>query len=642
MIRWPDLPGLRAAAMFCVGVVCALFAPGVRASAPAVRPSVVVIHAVDACAAGERSFSESLAGHVVRWLRAGDVAVESADDRTLDSTLHGRRLAFLVALTAPTPSQMGAFARFRAHGGRLVVFYSASAPLATLMGVRLTGYKRAAAGGWSRFVFNTVAPDGCPASVLQTSANIYGAAPIAGRSRVIADWFDRSGRAAGEPAWLASDAGYWMTHVLLADGDEAGKAQLVLALVAGADPSVWADAARRALADSATVGGLGGAAGLARLGTHRRPVADEIARVRADDASARADLAAGRGYSAWVRARRVLAGLRRVYGLMQSARPGEIHAVWDHSGAGLYPGDWPRTMRVLRAAHVTDLFVNVAGAGFAHYPSRILPRSALFDEEGDQLAACLVAARGTGIRVHAWVLCFSAARATPDRLAEFSRRGWRLRDAQGRELGFLDPSNPEVRARMLEAVAEIARLYPVAGVHLDFVRWNDFASSQSTPAVTARFNRESAVHSRRAFFDWRAHKIGGFVAEARRRLASARPGLVLSTAVYGKYPSCVEAVGQDWESWIGAGIVDYVVPMDYTESTAKFDEWVRSQGRTPRQARKVIAGIGVTASESRLDAAQVIDQIKAARRAGLAGFALFDLDATLENDILPVLNLGIL
>src|SRR5574344_1811065 len=169
---------------------------------------------------------------------------------------------------------MGAFARFRSHGGRLVVFYSASAPLAALMGVRLTGYKRAAAGGWSRFVFNTAAPDGCPASVLQTSANIYGAAPIAGRSRVIADWFDRSGRATGEPAWLASDAGYWMTHVLLADGDETGKAQLVLALAAGADPSVWADAARRALEDSVAVGGLGGAAGLARLGPRHGPLAD--------------------------------------------------------------------------------------------------------------------------------------------------------------------------------------------------------------------------------------------------------------------------------------------------------------------------------------------------------------------------------
>ena len=53
-----------------------------------------------------------------------------------------------------------------------------------------------------------------------------------------------------------------------------------------------------------------------------------------------------------------------------------------------------------------------------------------------------------------------------------------------------------------------------------------------------------------------------------------------------------------------------------------------------------IVGIGVTANESRLDARQVIDQINLVRRYGLAGEALFDLDATLEKSILPYLRLG--
>jgi hypothetical protein len=37
----------------------------------------------------------------------------------------------------------------------------------------------------------------------------------------------------------------------------------------------------------------------------------------------------------------------------------------------------------------------------------------------------------------------------------------------------------------------------------------------------------------------------------------------------------------------------------------------------------------------------VIDQINASRRHGLAGNALFDLDVTLEKQILPYLRLGI-
>ena len=76
----------------------------------------------------------------------------------------------------------------------------------------------------------------------------------------------------------------------------------------------------------------------------------------------------------------------------QPARTAEIRAVWEQSGKGLYPGDWPRTFRVLKANGITDLFVNVGGIDFAHYASRVLPRSYLFRTAGDQLAACLAAA----------------------------------------------------------------------------------------------------------------------------------------------------------------------------------------------------------------------------------------------------------
>ena len=89
-------------------------------------------------------------------------------------------------------------------------------------------------------------------------------------------------------------------------------------------------------------------------------------------------------------------------------RAGEIRGVWDHFGRGLYEGDWPRTIATLKAAGISDIYVNVAGPGFAHYASNVLPRSKLFGRSGDQLAACISAAKGSGMRVHAWVMCFSA------------------------------------------------------------------------------------------------------------------------------------------------------------------------------------------------------------------------------------------
>jgi len=125
------------------------------------------------------------------------------------------------------------------------------------------------------------------------------------------------------------------------------------------------------------------------------------------------------------------------------------------------------------------------------------------------------------------------------------------------------------------------------------------------------------------------------------RVKGVRPSAVFSTAVFGKYPSCVAAVGQDWESWLDAGLVDWMVPMNYVEDGSKYASLVAQQCHTPSHARKIVSGIGVTAIESRLNVRQVIDQIRTARRHGAAGIAFFDLDYTLVNDILPYLRLGL-
>ena len=134
-----------------------------------------------------------------------------------------------------------------------------------------------------------------------------------------------------------------------------------------------------------------------------------------------------------------------------------------------------------------------------------------------------------------------------------------------------------------------------------------------------------------------AAKVTQFVAEARRRVKRPR---WLTAAVYGRYPRCIETVGQNWARWLDFDLVDYVVPMNYTESAVQFEVLLRQQAAQRKNARRTIAGIGVTSNESKLTAAQVVEQIRLARRYGLAGEALFDLDTTLERKILPVLGKG--
>ncbi len=510
--------------------------------------------------AHDPGYYTSLARHVQRWLKEQRVTAPVETPRTMAKAFEDAKLVFLVGFNEPAPDEMKAIKACRAKGTRFVVFHSASPALAEMMGVKPLGYAVAKRPGeWSRMSFDCKFLEGCPASILQTSTCLQRAAAIPGKSRVMATWCDRSGKSTGEAAWIASAAGYWMTHVLLADGDEAQKAQLLGSFVGSVAPRLWNVKSFRA-----------------------RAAAEHEAVSR--------------------------------FAKEQRARPNEIHAVWDHSGCGLYPGDWPRTMKLLKESGVTDLFVNVAGAGFAHYPSDVLPRSKICTQEGDQLKACLAAAKGTGIRVHAWILCFTATRGTPHRLEVFRERGWRLKDRDGNLTEYLDPSNPEVRKYLLEAIDEIRRKYKVDGIHLDFVRWY-----------------ERSVRPKDA-----ARVISRFVSSAR--LHVPRP-CWLTVAVLGKYPQCVASVGQDWTAWLEANSVDYVVPMDYTEDLATFEKYVKQHASA--RARRIIAGIGVTANESRLGAEDVIRQNLLARKYGLAGVALFDLDRTLEKRILPYLRMGL-
>ena len=517
-----------------------------------------------AVVAHEPGYYTSLANHLSRWLRGHSIEAPVAPVSDLRKSLAGAKLAFLVGFNEPSQAELRELSSFRARGGKLVVFYSASPALARMMGVKVVGYAAASRPGqWSRMDFvQGVGPKGTPKSILQTSTVLQRSVPLPGSgAKVMATWSDRAGKPTGDAAWIVSPAGYWMTHVLLADGDEALKGQLAAAIVGETVPRLW---------------------------NYQAFAARELERRRSMVA----------------------------YASAQSRRKGEIHAVWDHSGCGLYPGDWPRTIKFLKAAGFTDLFVNVAGAGFAHYPSDVLPRSATFDREGDQLKACLEAANGSGIRVHAWILCFTATRATPSRMEEFAKRGWRLKTVDGRLSEYLDPSNAAVRSYILRAVDEIQAKYRVQGIHLDFVRW--YERSKRPPNA--------------------ADVISRFVADARRHVR--RPAW-FTTAVLGRYPICIDSVGQDWDSWLRTGSVDYVVPMDYTENPVRFEEFVKQHSAVKTHARRTIAGIGVTANESRLDARQVIEQINIARKHGLAGVALFDLDTTLEKQIVPYLRLGI-
>lgn len=626
----------------------------------AARSKVVVLHGDEALAsAGERRFAKSLANHAVRWMKDGGLTVDIDTDKSVPGSLKGRKIAILVHEAEPTARQLAAYRSFVAGGGRLIVTYSSSQQLADIVGVRVGKYRSDATRASMVFA-EEARPRNVKGTIRQSSPNIVEAFAIPGKSRVVAWWADNAGRRGQDAAWLKGPGGYWMTHVLLADGDASQKGALLLSLAAELEPGLWREAAAVKASEAGRVGrwrstaDARAALASAGRGTNRNGAAAEIADAERALAASRETLSAGRGAESWYFAAETRQHLERAYGMLRRPVQGEMRAVWDHSGCGLYPGDWPRTCRELAAAGITDIFVNTASPVAANCAISSVPRSAIFGRYGDQLAACIAAARPYGIRVHAWLFCFSITGATSERREQFRKAGWLLDSTTGGQQDWLDPSSAAVRSKVSAIASEIMGKYGIDGLHLDFVRYQDYYGSLGQGTRT-RFTKDvlggkevpnwrEAAKKAPLFAQivrWRTKQVTSLVAAIRTAQRRNAPGILLTAAVLGKYPTCVESVGQDWFSWIESGHIDYAMPMNYTEDIGKYGELLAVQLKKKGIANKVVGGIGVTASESRLGAGDVIDQIDALRKGGAAGFILFDLDATLSAEILPVLSLGV-
>lgn len=609
--------------------------------------------------AAERSVAERAADRVSRWL--GDVGVRHAilpESRLTAEAIRGSRVLILPYNARPTAAHLAVYREHLRAGGKLIVCFSESDALAESMGVKLgDALSHREPGRWAGFEFNDPAALRLPPRVYQQSWGIRLAAPLKGRGRVLAQWMDATGARQPEPAWIATDRGYWMTHILL-DDDRAGKEQLILGLVGSLDPSVWRDAARAAAATAGKIDGYGnidesvrGIRSIAQKGAQAASVQDVLQQAEASYARVQSSLATGDDAATVSAARTTRELLSRAYSRAQTAPAHELRAVWDHDGVGWYPGDWDRTARELKAAGINTLFVNTLWAGLAHYPSKSVPESHTARRFGDQMKAAIEAARRHGLAVHAWVVLWQIGNA-PEAFQASMRKDGRLQQAaDGSRLTWLNPVLPANQEYMLSAIAELARNYDLDGIHLDYVRYPG-ANADFSPASRAAFERwlgrspgpwPASVRSgtlQGDFQRWRAGVITDFVRKTRREVKGIKPDLKLSAAVWGGYPDTIASIGQDWATWLREGDVDFVCPMNYADDSYTFSALTQKQLGLPGARGRIYPGIGVTAAESQLRADQVVEQIAIARRLGAPGFVLYKLSQTLRQETLPLLREG--
>ena len=344
--------------------------------------------------------------------------------------------------------------------------------------------------------------------------------------------------------------------------------------------------------------------------------------------------------------------LQHAYAFMHRSRQAEFRAVWEHSGTGAYE-NWDKTMRVLAEAGFNAIVPNSFWGGSALYESKLLPVSPVVAEQGDQISAAVAAGKKYDIQVHPWKVNFQLGRNCPEAFIDTMRAEGRLQVSfTGEQSNWLCPSHPDNQELEIASMVEVATDYDVDGVHFDYIRYPGSANCYCD-GCRKRFQQDTGIavsnwpadlrapEIEDKWLAWRAEQITIIVRETTRRVHEARPECKVSAAVFSSYPGCYRSVGQDWVRWAKEGYLDFLCPMDYTNSDFSFAAQVIRQLSQVRGAVPVYPGIGAASSSSALTADRVAGQIAIARNLGTDGFIIFNYTPRLGNDILPVLAKGI-
>ena len=586
-----------------------------------------------------------------------DLGMDYALLADLDLTrerLQGRKLVMLPFNPSVPEPAIALLREFVAGGGRLMTFYTVPAALTEAMGLRPGEWVHPPAGPFQGLRRLGAGIEGQPEFVGQASWNATTAYPADASGKVLAVWRAADGKDTEIPALVLTPKGIHLSHVLLTD-DWTGKKQLFLALIGQLIPEAWSQAARR---EMARVGEFGSFAGLTELTAAMERETLSVAATEvwsgALAAQRRAEqaLAAGQYAQAITAAQAARQTAMKAWCMTRKAVPGEHRAFWCHSAFGLQGKTWDESIAFMARNGFNAILPNLLWGGTAFYPSTVLPPYAELASKGDQMQLCLDACRKYKVQCHVWKVNWNmGGHADAAFVKSMVEAGRVQRGADGKlEERWLCPYHPENQKLEIDSMVEVARKYAVDGLHFDYIRFPD-GSHCFCDGCRTRFEKllgrtlanwpaevraEGALRGQ--WLEWRRDQITLVVRGVSEQARQVRPGIRISAAVFRNWPADRDSVGQDWKVWCEKGYLDFVCPMDYTDSNQTFRTFVRNQTEWAA-GKPLYPGIGLSCWADPSDPVRLLEQIAICRELKTGGFTVFNYDQNAQV-VLPYCALG--
>lgn len=323
--------------------------------------------------------------------------------------------------------------------------------------------------------------------------------------------------------------------------------------------------------------------------------------------------------------------------------------------------DWNTLMSNAKSRGFTDVYANFTYTGGAYYQSSILPAWWVYTSGGDQLRLFINAAHANGLKAHNWVLAYNASYGTSDAVKTSLRSQggmallWEVASQSlketanvwGATLTWLNYNSPGIQNRLYNIAIELANNYPdLDGIHFDYIRSPGDVSTfdqtsrqlfaQETGITISDTNwpydvmQGSLITSgprtgvtgayRQQYLDWQKGNITKTLARIYQGVKTVRPSMVISAAVF---PTNLtpELHHQDWGNWARQGIVDVLVPMDYTTNVSTFSSMVDQDLATASGTKPVYPGINF--HDTNLTTANGLAMIDSTRQKNTKGFMFY-------------------
>ena len=255
----------------------------------------------------------------------------------------------------------------------------------------------------------------------------------------------------------------------------------------------------------------------------------------------------------------------------------------------------------------------------------------------DGLNECINACNEYGIDVHAWVVMWKTTISSDEErqiLAEDERLQVAT-DDDTRAQSWLCPTNSENVAEMASMCLRIAGSSNVRGVHLDYIRYSSNRVC-FCEGCRSRFQYDTGIYGinwpedcaaggrlYQRYNQWRSEAITSAVSSVRDSLNRLNKVVELSAAVLPRERE-MDYFAQQWDSWLASGLVDFVVPMNYTLSDSELVYWGESQLRLAGRS-SIPCGLITSKNDYQFTEDEIQHQQHLAIEMGFDGWVMFHL-----------------